>query len=214
MGLSFNLVLLTRSRARSELKLDNFTTMLLPTLLVTISLVTTMKAEQLDCPFEDMDQIRGCVRGSEVTGNPYACEAVEAVFYNCIESFNANCGHLIPVVKPFLDVSQTEIRSNAPCYHQKFDQYFNQDGQCSFEDVRQLYKLVVKSLPRPHPGNAYICEIFQILEPVIKQHKESCMGLFQSQTSKLAKYSQAWANRDYRFQMPECLKVYLPKEDE
>ena len=77
------------------------------------------------------------MRGSKVTGNPYACEAVEAVFYNCIESFNANCGHLIPVVQPFLDVSPTEIRSNAMCYHQKFDQYFNQDGQCSYEDFKQ-----------------------------------------------------------------------------
>ena len=78
------------------------------------------------------------MRGSKVTGNPYACEAVEAVFYNCIESFNANCGHLIPVVQPFLDVSQTEIRSNAPCYHQKFDQYFNQDGQCHNADTDSL----------------------------------------------------------------------------
>jgi len=59
-----------------------------------------------------------------------------------------------------------------------------------------------------------MCEVFQILEPVIKQHKESCMGLFQSQTSKYAKYSQAWANRENRRQMPECMKVYLPKEDE
>ena len=59
-----------------------------------------------------------------------------------------------------------------------------------------------------------MCEVFQILEPVIKQHKESCMGLFQSQTSIYAKYSQARANMDHRRQMPECMKVYLPKEDE
>ena len=59
-----------------------------------------------------------------------------------------------------------------------------------------------------------MCEVFQILEPVIKQHKESCMRLFQSQTSKFAKYVQAWENRENRHQMPECMKVYLPKEDE
>ena len=72
--------------------------------------------------------------------------------------------------------------------------------------------------PEPQPGNTYMCRIFQFLEPVIKQHKESCMGLFQSQTSKYAKFIQDWANSPRQSygqrQMPECMKVYLRKETE
>ena len=74
------------------------------------------------------------MRDTEVTW--YTCEQVEAAV-NCIESINGNCGKSALVLSEYLDMSPTEIQSNAPCYHQKFDQYFNQDGQCSFEDIRE-----------------------------------------------------------------------------
>ena len=66
----------------------------------------------------------------------YTCEQVEAS-YKCVESINGNCGKYGPWAFQFLNGNQTEIRSNASCYQQKFDQYFNQDGQCSFEDFKQ-----------------------------------------------------------------------------
>ena len=88
----------------------------------------------------------------------------------------------------------------------------------------RLYKLMPSQRgppePQPGSGNTFMCWIFQFVEPVIKQHKESCMGFFQSQTSKYAKFIQDWANSPRLFasygrrQMPECMKVYLPKETE
>ena len=55
----------------------------------------------------------------------------------------------------------------------------------------------------------------QTIEDVIKENKESCLGLFHSQASVLA---EIW-NYDFingpGVPLPECLKeVYLPKEDE
>ena len=68
----------------------------------------------------------------------YTCEEVEA-YFNCVESINGNCAKYGPGLYSLLDIdySQNEIRSNALCYHQKFDQYFNQDGQCSFKDFKK-----------------------------------------------------------------------------
>ena len=107
------------------------------TLLVTLSLVTRIKADQPDCSYEDRHMIDQCFEDTGITWRTRrTCEGVEA-YFNCVESINGNCGKNGFDASWLLDVSQTEIRSNAPCYHQKFDQYFNQDGQCSFEDVRQ-----------------------------------------------------------------------------
>ena len=111
--------------------------MMILTLLVTLSLVTRIKADQLDCSYESYDIIEQCIRDTGITRRTRrTCEGVEA-YFNCVESIDGNCGKNGFNANWLLDVSQTEIRSNAPCYHQKFDQYFNQDGQCSFEDVRQ-----------------------------------------------------------------------------
>ena len=59
-------------------------------------------------------------------------------------------------------------------------------------------------------GRPEFCQSLQIIEDVIKEKKESCLGLFQSQASELAEY---WDN-DKSVTLPECMKVYLPKEDE
>ena len=48
-----------------------------------------------------------------------------------------------------------------------------------------------------------------MVEDVIKENKESCLGLFQSQALLFAK-----AYEDSGIPRPECMKVYLQKEDE
>ena len=113
--------------------------MMILTLLVTLSLVTTIKADQLDCSYESYDMIEQCIRDTGITRRTWrTCKGVEA-FFNCVESINGNCAKNGRDLYNLLDIdySQNEIRSNERCYHQKFDQYFNQDGQCSFEDFRE-----------------------------------------------------------------------------
>ena len=63
----------------------------------------------------------------------------------------------------------------------------------------------------------YLCKVFQTVEEVIMESDsmESCVGFFQSQASQ---YAQLWESTlgqpDGPPPMPECMKVYLPKEDE
>ena len=68
------------------------------------------------------------------------------------------------------------------------------------------------------PGDTdYLCKLVQMIEEVIMESDgmESCMGFLQSQVSL---YAQFWKNSlGQRYgppPMPECMKVYLPKEDE
>jgi len=153
----------------------------------------------------------GCSTWENDGVEKYSCEYLEAAT-NCIESINGKCLYLAPLVFGLLDVSRTQIRSNEPCYHRKFDQYFNQDGQCSFEDIRQVYKSFV--LVADSQNDDYACQMFQTIEDVIKQTKENCLGFFQDQASL---YTQLWENqheKDSAPPIPECLKAYLPKGDE
>ena len=48
------------------------------------------------------------------------------------------------------------------------------------------------------------CQIIQMVEDVIKQTKENCLGFFLHQTSLM------YAGYDPSAPMPECLKAYLP----
>ena len=80
----------------------------------------------------------------------------------------------------------------------------------------RLYKLAqiafdaLLQTPQFGPGNPdFFCKIFQMVEDVIKENKESCLGLFQSQALLFAK-----AYEDRGMLLPECMKVYLQKEDE
>jgi len=187
-------------------------------LLITLSLVTAMKTEQLDCSIEEEQQISRCQR--KIDGvERYTCEHLEA-FINCIESINGNCAQDARIFLNDLDMSRGEIRSNETCYHQKFDQYFNQDGQCSFEDIRQVYKSVSQIPPPPQAPNfddygvdkydyylyarrLHECQTLQMVEDVIKQTKENCLRFFLDQISLMyAGYDPSAT--------PECLKAYLP----
>jgi len=200
--------------------------MMKTTLLITLSLVTAMKTEQLDCSIEEEQQISRCQR--KIDGvERYTCEHLEA-FINCIESINGNCAQDARIFLNDLDMSRGEIRSNETCYHQKFDQYFNQDGQCSFEDIRQVYKSV-SQIPPPQAPNfddygrdkydyylyarrLHECQIIQMVEDVIKQTKENCLGFFRDQISLMyAGYDpSARRIRILAAMLPECLKAYLP----
>ena len=72
-----------------------------------------------------------------------------------------------------------------------------------------------------------MCPFFQTVEDIIKQNKENCLGLFQSQASIIAQImfpaSKIAQNESEQENappmpdappMPECMKVYLSKEDE
>jgi len=179
--------------------------MMKTTLLITLSLVTAIKTEQLDCSIGDINQIDECIWDLDGVER-YTCEHLEAQI-NCIESTNGNCGQSILPFRSFYP-------SNEPCYHQKFDQYFNQDGQCSFEDFRQLYKSILVVVERNHQGSYddFLCLLLQTSEDVIKQTKQNCLGFFQDQASLFAQMSTQYGGPPTP--MLECLKAYLPKGGE
>ena len=68
----------------------------------------------------------------------YTCGHLEAAI-KCYESINPDCAKWIPAGMDVVDFdySKGEIRSSDSCYDQKFDQYFNEDGMCSFADVKE-----------------------------------------------------------------------------
>ena len=65
------------------------------------------------------------------------CAAIETAI-RCVNSINENCAASAIFVGAFtLDYNAREVYSDEPCFHQRFDEYFNQDGLCSFEDVKK-----------------------------------------------------------------------------
>ena len=68
----------------------------------------------------------------------YTCGHLEDAI-NCYESVHPDCAKLIPAGSGVVDYDprKGEIRSSDTCYDQKFDQYFNEDGMCSFADFKE-----------------------------------------------------------------------------
>ena len=65
------------------------------------------------------------------------CAMLEAGI-QCIDSINKDCfKNSILLGDLTLDHGRSEIYSNQSCFYQRFDEYFNQDGLCSFQDVKE-----------------------------------------------------------------------------
>ena len=64
----------------------------------------------------------------------YTCGHLEAAI-KCYESINPDCAKWILAGMDVVDYDY--IRSSDSCYDQKFDQYFNEDGMCSFADFKE-----------------------------------------------------------------------------
>ena len=71
------------------------------------------------------------------------CQQIVEAVINCYdESLNNTCAKKLPVNgliinRLGLKYSKHEFHSNETCYNRYFDQYSNQDGKCSFQDVQE-----------------------------------------------------------------------------
>ena len=64
------------------------------------------------------------------------CAGIETAI-RCVNSINENCAtNAIFAGELTLNYGR-EIYTDEPCFHQLFDDYFNQDGLCSFEDAKK-----------------------------------------------------------------------------
>ena len=65
------------------------------------------------------------------------CARIETVI-RCLKSTNEHCATDAPFVGELtLKYGEKEIYSDEPCFHQRFDEYFNKDGLCSFQDLKK-----------------------------------------------------------------------------
>ena len=63
------------------------------------------------------------------------CERLE-VGINCTQTINENCTKDAFFAKRLFVGGRLKHYKDS-CYDQRFDQYFNQDGMCSFQDIKK-----------------------------------------------------------------------------
>ena len=64
------------------------------------------------------------------------CAGIETAI-RCVNSINENCATNAIFAGELTLNYNREIYADEPCFHQRFDDYFNQDGLCSFEDAKK-----------------------------------------------------------------------------
>ena len=64
-----------------------------------------------------------------------SCERLE-VGINCTQTINENCTKDAFFAKRLFVGGRLKQYKDS-CYDQRFDQYFNQDGMCSFQDIKK-----------------------------------------------------------------------------
>merc|ERR1711894_705089 len=106
-------------------------------LIITLIMGTSIQSENIDCPHEDWRRIRECQYDAYGKSYNDPCELLE-LGINCTQYINEKCtkdGYFANYVLPGPLTSQTHS-----CFNQRFDEFFNQDGLCSFQDVKDIYK--------------------------------------------------------------------------
>ena len=63
-----------------------------------------------------------------------SCERLE-VGINCTQAINEKCAKDAFFAKSLIGGTLTHYTDS--CYDQRFDQFFNQDGMCSFQDFKK-----------------------------------------------------------------------------
>ena len=80
-------------------------------------------------------RISKCVREDDSEWG--TCAGIETAI-RCANSTNDYCAtNAIFAGAITLSYGPREVSSDEPCFHQKFDEYFNQDGLCSFQDAKE-----------------------------------------------------------------------------
>ena len=95
-------------------------------------------------------------RGQRHLRNPdQACQFLE-LGLNCTQEINDKCVQDAIFVDRILLPSsiirgyKTKEYFDNPCFDQRFDEFFNQDGMCSFQDIKEYVLLNFFFLPNLH----------------------------------------------------------------
>merc|ERR1711963_999462 len=197
--------------------------MLKGTILIVLSMAIGIQS--LSCPERDQRRIRDCVREATVSkfGQRYwnnddydRCEHLE-MGIKCAQDINPECakdayfvfakafGHAM-----FRPDGPAEISANEPCIHQRFDEYFNQNGMCSYQDGQEIYKCTDEKWREVNgqPTDHWSCKGAKVTEYCIKEGHKSCMGFFKEQ---LPIFVQGEFHG--REDVPECMNPYLTSNE-
>merc|ERR1712012_726776 len=194
--------------------------MILPLTLVAALLATSgIHAEEWNCSLDEFNEAIKCEMNLPIN-TWYTCGHLEAAI-KCYESINPDCAKWIPAGTDVVDYDyrKGEIRSSDSCYDQKFDQYFNEDGMCSFADFKDLVKCTMEKA-RECEGcgpSDYECHRFGWAKECVEEMKPNCLGFFKTQSSRFAGWWKKYAGSGgppAPRTMPECMEVYLQDETE
>jgi len=165
-------------------------------------------------------RIRKCVYdGNSRYGT---CEGIEAAI-RCTESINEDCAKSALFAGDLtLIYSAREVYSNNTCFNQRFDEYFNQDGLCSFQDAKDIYKCVgtKERELRRGPDISYgqsICIMVKAVQECTQELHPTCMGLVNREMPFFAKslgLNRQGVGRDTLEELPECVKPFLQEKQE
>jgi len=146
------------------------------------------------------------------------CAEIETAI-RCVNSINENCAaSAIFVGDLTLDYNgYGKVYSDEPCFHQRFDEYFNQDGLCSFQDVKNIYKYQEEKYNQLEKdekqafhnftpeSDERICKQAQFFEKCVKEVHESCIGFFHRQLKIVAQGQFV----DQGETIPQCIASML-----
>merc|ERR1711953_886035 len=209
------------------------TKMLKAHFLVILSLVIAIQS--LNCPVEDQDGIKHCRKAALVSeygqklwrNDKYEkCQDLEGGI-NCAKEINEDCAKNAWFAfrgafgNGFLrEDGPRAVTANQTCIHQRFDEYFNQNGQCSYQDIKEIYTCTGnKWRETEFVDRDWWCRVAQVTKACIQESYETCMGFFQDQVKIFIEdyYGQGGgyygqdhssSGQDERC-MPACLIPYL-----
>merc|ERR1712012_13068 len=199
--------------------------MLKGTILIVLSMAIGIQS--LNCPERDQQRIRDCIRKATIykfgprywSNDDYdRCEHLE-MGIKCAQDINPECakgayfvfrGAFVPNAHAmFRPDSPLAISANESCIHQRFDEYFNQNGMCSYQDVQEIYKCTNDKWREVNGQSTdhWSCKEAKVTEYCIKEGHKTCMGFFKEQ---LPIYVQ---DEFHGEDVPECMSPYLTSNE-
>merc|ERR1712012_981526 len=149
----------------------------------------------------DLISISRCMLDNRSTTRG-TCQRIEKVI-QCVESINGDCAKNAFLAGSLtLDYGRYEVYSNEPCFHQYFDEYFNQDGLCSFQAAKDLYKCVRSNRNRPDSAEEEICNDVEKMSTCVQELHPTCLGFVKRQAPFVVEPYRQWLDGK---EMPSCV---------
>jgi len=186
------------------------------TLLITLSFAVGILS--LNCPTDDQNRIEGCIRAIADFAQVDTidkCERLE-MGIKCTQDINPECAKNAYFVFTkafgisfFHPNGPGEMSANETCIHERFDEYFNQNGLCSYQDLQKIYLCKedkLRKLKDPSLDH-WSCKVAKATELCIHEGHKTCMGFFRDQIQIFVRDYQ----RENERNVPECLTYYTLK---